>query len=294
MLRIGITSRALFDLDSSHAIFENEGLDAYKNHQVFNENLPLNPGQAFGLVKKLLNINNKFHEKKLVEVILLSRNTADTGLRVFNSIQHHGLDIKKAAFCGGNSPHIYAKSFGAHLFLSTEFQDCKSSIENGIASARIMPSKKNIIENDGLRVAFDGDSVIFSEESQKIYEEYGLEAFDKNEKSLANKPLSGGSFKPFLNELFKIQQLFSSEDCPLRIALVTARSAPSHERVIRTLREWNIRVDEALFLGGEDKVSFLKDFGADIFFDDQIKNCISTCLEVPTGQVINFNTRNYA
>ena len=188
----------------------------------------------------------------------------------------------------------YALSVNTIEFLSTEFQDCKSSIENGIASARIMPSKKNIIENDGLRVAIDGDSVIFSEESQKIYEEYGLEAFDKNEKSLANKPLSGGSFKPFLNELFKIQQLFSSEECPLRIALVTARSAPSHERVIRTLREWNIRVDEALFLGGVDKASFLKDFGADIFFDDQIKNCISTCLEVPTGQVINFNTRNYA
>ena len=246
------------------------------------------------MVKKLLNLNIKFKEKKLVEVILLSRNTADTGLRVFNSIQHHGLDIKKAAFCGGNSPHIYAKSFGAHLFLSTEFQDCKSSIENGIASARIMPSKKNLIENDGLRVAFDGDSVIFSEESQKIYEEKGLEAFDKNEKSLANKPLSGGPFKPFLNELYQIQQFFSPKECPLRIALVTARSAPSHERVIKTLREWNIRVDEALFLGGIDKASFLKDFGADIFFDDQIKNCRSTCLEVPTGQVINFNTRNYA
>ena len=294
MLRIGITSRALFDLDSSHFIFENEGLDAYKNHQVLNENLPLKPGQAFGLVKKLLNLNIKFKEKKLVEVILLSRNTADTGLRVFNSIQHHGLDIKKAAFCGGNSPHIYAKSFGAHLFLSTEFQDCKSSIENGIASARIMASKKNLIENDGLRVAFDGDSVIFSEESQKIYEEKGLEAFDENEKSLANKPLSGGPFKPFLNELYQIQQFFSSKECPLRIALVTARSAPSHERVIKTLREWNIRVDEALFLGGVDKASFLKDFGADIFFDDQIKNCRSTCMEVPTGQVINFNTRNYA
>jgi 5'-nucleotidase len=294
MLRIGITSRALFDLDSSHSIFENEGLEAYKDHQILKENIPLKPGQAFLLVKKLLNLNKQFKKEKLVEVILLSRNTADTGLRVFNSIEHHDLDIKKAAFCGGNSPHVYAKSFGAHLFLSTEFQDCKSSIENGIASARIIPSKRSFLETDDLRVAFDGDSVIFSEESQKIFDERGLKAFDKNEKDLANKPLSGGSFKSFLDELYKVQQSFPKTECPIRIALVTARSAPSHERVIKTLREWNIRVDESLFLGGMEKTSFLKNFGADIFFDDQLENCKSASLEVPTGQVINFNTRNYA
>ena len=137
MLKIGITSRALFDLDSSHLIFMNNGLEAYKEHQMVKEDCPLEPGQAFSLVRKLLNLNTKFSGKKLVEVFLLSRNTADTGLRIFNSIQHHGLDIRKAAFCGGNSPHIYAKSFGAHLFLSTEFEDCKSSINSGIASARI-------------------------------------------------------------------------------------------------------------------------------------------------------------
>ena len=291
MLKIGITSRALFDLDSSHLIFMNNGLEAYKEHQIVKEDCPLEPGQAFSLVRKLLNLNTKFSGKKLVEVFLLSRNTADTGLRIFNSIQHHGLDIKKAAFCGGNSPHIYAKSFGAHLFLSTEFEDCKSSINSGIASARIMPSRYSKVDNEILKVAFDGDSVIFSEESQKIFDECGLEAFNKNERNLADNPLSGGPFKSFLRELYKVQQIFPKDECPIRIALVTARSAPSHERVIKTLREWKIRVDESLFLGGMDKTSFLKDFGADIFFDDQIENCKSASLQVPTGQVIYFNSR---
>tara|TARA_B100000941_G_scaffold128669_1_gene90861 strand:- start:1386 stop:2264 length:879 start_codon:yes stop_codon:yes gene_type:complete len=291
MLKIGITSRALFDLDSSHLIFEKNGLEAYKEHQIVKENCPLEPGQAFSLVKKLLNLNNQFGDEKLVEVFLLSRNTADTGLRIFNSIQYHGLDIEKAAFCGGNSPHVYAKSFGAHLFLSTEFEDCKSSISSGIASARIMPSRNPQVDDETLKVAFDGDSVIFSEESQKIFDEYGLEAFNNNEKNLADSPLSGGPFKSFLRELYKVQQSFPRSECPVRIALVTARSAPSHERVIKTLREWKIRIDESLFLGGMDKASFLKDFGADIFFDDQIENCKSACLKVPTGQVINFNSR---
>ena len=291
MLKIGITSRALFDLDSSHLIFMNNGLEAYKEHQIVKEDCPLEPGQAFSLVRKLLNLNTKFSGKKLVEVFLLSRNTADTGLRIFNSIQHHGLDIRKAAFCGGNSPHIYAKSFGAHLFLSTEFEDCKSSINSGIASARVMPSRFSKVDNEILKVAFDGDSVIFSEESQKIFDKSGLEAFNKNEKNLADNPLSGGPFKSFLRELYKVQQIFPKDECPIRIALVTARSAPSHERVIKTLREWKIRVDESLFLGGMDKTSFLKDFGADIFFDDQIENCKSASLHVPTGQVIYFNSR---
>ena len=182
-----------------------------------------------------MDLNKELKGEKSVEVVLLSRNSADTGLRIFNSIEHHNLDIKRAAFCGGGSPHTYAKSFGAQLFLSTEFSDCKSSIENGVAAARIIPSGKTDINDDVLKVAFDGDSVIFSEESQSIFDTKGLEAFDENEKNLAKKPLSGGPFKPFLSQLYNIQQDFPYKYCPIRIALVTARSAPSHERVIRTL-----------------------------------------------------------
>ena len=288
MLVIGITSRALFDLDDSHKIFEDQGLEAYREYQISNENKTLNPGQAFPLVTKLLDLNKELKGEKSVEVVLLSRNSADTGLRIFNSIEHHNLDIKRAAFCGGSSPHTYAKSFGAHLFLSTEFSDCKLALKSGVAAARIIPTGIAKTRDSQLKVAFDGDAVIFSEESQEIYDSQGLDAFDKNEKNLANKPLSGGPFKPFLSELHRIQNLFPQSDCPIRIALVTARSAPSHERVIRTLRDWKIRIDESLFLGGLQKVEFLKVYQADIFFDDQEENCDSASEEVPTGQVVNL------
>jgi len=290
MLVIGITSRALFDLDDSHKIFEDQGLEAYREYQISNENKILNPGQAFPLVKKLLNLSRKLKEEKSVEVVLLSRNSADTGLRIFNSIEHHNLDIKRAAFCGGNSPHTYAKSFGAHLFLSTEFSDCKLALKSGVAAARIIPTGVAKTKESQLKVAFDGDAVIFSEESQEIYDSQGLDAFDRNEKNLANKPLLGGPFKPFLSELHRLQNLFPQSECPIRIALVTARSAPSHERVIRTLRDWKIRIDESLFLGGLRKAEFLKVYQADIFFDDQEENCGSASEEVPTGQVVNLKS----
>ena len=290
MLVIGITSRALFDLDDSHKVFEEQGLEAYREYQISKENEALHPGQAFPLVTKLLHLNKKLKGEKSVEVVLLSRNSSDTGLRIFNSIEHHNLDIKRAAFCGGNSPHTYAKSFGAHLFLSTEFSDCKLALKSGIAAARIIPTGIAKTRDSQLKVAFDGDAVIFSEESQEIYDSQGLVAFDKNEKTLANKPLSGGPFKPFLSELYRLQSLFPQSECPIRIALVTARSAPSHKRVIKTLREWKIRVDESLFLGGLQKVDFLKVYQADIFFDDQEENCDSASEEVPTGQVINLKS----
>ena len=289
MLVIGITSRALFDLDFSHDIFKKDGLESYRKFQISNENVPLSPGRAFPLVKKLLSLNNKIKGNRNVEVILLSRNSSDTGLRIFNSIEHHNLDIKRAVFCSGGSPHAYAKSFGAHLFLSTEASDCRSSMKSGVASARIFPSSVPFSEDETLKVAFDGDSVIFSEDSQSIYDKYGIKAFEKNEKSLAKLPLTGGPFKSFLFELHKLQKKFLPSNCPIKIALVTARSAPTHERVIRTLREWGIRIDECLFLGGLEKGSFLKVFDADIFFDDQIENCSSASTFVPTAHVISIN-----
>ena len=288
MLVIGITSRALFDLDDSHKVFEEQGLEAYREYQISKENEALNPGQAFPLVTKLLDLNKHLKQEKSVEVVLLSRNSADTGLRIFNSIEHHNLDIKRAAFCGGNSPHTYAKSFGAHLFLSTEFSDCKLALQSGVAAARIIPTGIPKTRDSQLKIAFDGDAVIFSEESQEIYDSQGLDAFDMNEKTLAKRPLLGGPFKPFLSELNRLQNLFPQSECPMRIALVTARSAPSHERVIRTLREWKIRIDESLFLGGLQKVDFLKVYQADIFFDDQEENCDLASEEVPTGHVINL------
>lgn len=273
-LVIAISSRALFDLSESHAIYEREGVAAYSNYQIAHENEALTPGVAFNLVKKLLALN-KGREEPLVEVLLLSRNSADTGLRVFNSIRHYNLDITRAAFSSGESPYSYVSAFNTHLFLSADPEDVRKALDEGFAAATILSKTTAINDSAELRIAFDGDSVLFSDESERIYQEHGLEAFVANEAEHAERPLQGGPFKPFLAALHKIQQAFPEKQCPIRTALVTARSAPSHERVIKTLRAWGIRIDEAIFLGGLAKGEFLKAFKADFFFDDQQGHCES-------------------
>ena len=287
-LIIGISSRALFDLDESHEIYEKDGVESYKQYQIENEEKTLKPGEAFHLVKKILSLNSYYNNDKRIEVILLSRNSSDTGLRIRNSIEDHGLDISRAAFCGGESPHRYVKDFGVHLFLSSSIEDVKLAIDGNVAAARIVSSGLNhqdkSLDKNQLRIAFDGDAVIFSDESEKIYHEKGLNAFIKNEKNAKN-PLKAGPFKNFLLELNKIQNDFDQESCPIRTALVTARSAPSDKRVIKTLREWGVRIDESLFLGGMPKKDFLKSFNADIFFDDQKNNIIDVSNELTSGHV---------
>ena len=287
-LVVAVSSRALFDLDESHAIFENEGVEAYCRYQIEHEEIPLQPGVAFSLVKKLLVLNARTPDNPRVEVILLSRNSADTGLRIFNSIQHHGLSISRAAFTRGESTHPYISSFGAHLFLSAEPEDVRKALDAGFAAATILPSDTSLAGTGNpsqLRIAFDGDAVLFSDESERIFKRDGLGAFESNEALTAKQPLPGGPFKNFLALLHRIQLDYPPENSPIRTALITARGAPAHERVIRTLRAWNIRIDEALFLGGMDKGKFLKAFGADIFFDDQQKHCESARLHVATGHV---------
>ncbi len=288
-LVVAISSRALFDLDDSHAVFEAEGVDAYCKYQIEHEDDPLEPGVAFTLVQKILALNGIYAGSASVEVILLSRNSADTGLRIFNSIAHHKLDIIRAAFCGGVSPYRYVSSMGAHLFLSADQGDVAQALGAGIAAATILPSKSGSTHPSGsgtqLRIAFDGDAVIFSDEAERVFKAEGLDAFTKSEKAAARKPLSGGPFKEFLSVLHRLQVAAPAGSLPIRTALVTARSAPAHERVIRTLRAWNIRIDEAFFLGGMDKSDFLRSFGADIFFDDQTGHCDKARQHVPTGHV---------
>lgn len=285
-LVIAISSRALFDLDESHEIYENEGVENYAKYQIENEETPLSPGAAFSLVKKLLALNVNQSESPVVEVVLLSRNSADTGLRIFNSIKHYQLDITRAAFTSGQSPYRYVSAFASHLFLSTDPQDVRAALEDGFAAATILPRKYNPQDTSAeLRFAFDGDAVIFSDEAEKIYKKRGLQAFTENETASANEPLAGGPFKNFLAALHRLQKEYTIEQCPIRTALVTARSAPAHERVIKTLRDWNIRIDEALFLGGMPKGQFLKSFGADVFFDDQTSHCDSASEHVATGHV---------
>ena len=283
-LVIAISSRALFNLEDSHRVFEEEGLDAYQQYQISKEDQPLEQGDAFLLVQKLLGLN-KLLDESPVQVILLSRNSADTGLRVFNSIQHYGLDISRAAFSGGESPYRYISAFNSHLFLSTDGADVRQALESGVAAATILPSEKSVTPNEKLKIAFDGDAVLFSDDSEKIFKHEGLAAFTENEKQAANEPLSGGPFKPILAALQQIQMAFPPGESPLRTCLVTARAAPAHERVVRTLRAWNIRIDEALFLGGLDKGEFLHAFDADVFFDDQEGHCESARNHVATGHV---------
>lgn len=290
-LVIGISSRALFDMSESHALFEARGLEAYAEYQVENENVILEPGVAFPLAKKLLALNEDGVEHPRVEVILLSRNSADTGLRIFNTIEHHGLNIERAAFTNGESPYKYMEAYGADLLLSTNASDVRKALERGYAAATILPGRASGDGSGQLRIAFDGDAVIFSDEAERIYQERGLEEFHSSEQQAANQPLSGGPFKGVLEALHKIQSAFPIENNPIRTALVTARSAPAHKRVVLTLREWGIRIDEALFLGGKEKGEFLKAFGADIFFDDQQVHIDSakrhvTSAHVPHG-VIN-------
>ncbi len=281
-LVIAISSRALFDLDESDRVYEAEGVDAYALYQIAHENEILKPGTAFPLVKKLLQLNRNEH---LVEVILLSRNSADTGLRIFNSIQHYKLNISRAAFTSGQSPYQYISAFGSHLFLSTHREDVDRALCRGCGAALILPSKSDEEHPDLLRVAFDGDAVLFNDESERIFQEQGIEAFHANEAKQAQNPLPGGPFKGFLQALHRLQQHFPDDNCPIRTALITARQAPAHERVIRTLRSWNIRIDEALFLGGLSKGEFLQAFHADIFFDDQVTHCESAKQHVTTAHV---------
>jgi len=287
-LVVAISSRALFDLEESHRVFQEQGVDAYCRYQIERENEVLDPGVAFPLVKKLLRLNES--GKSWVEVVLISRNSADTGLRIFNSMRHYDLEITRAAFSGGERPYRYVRPFNAHLYLSADPLDVGSALADGFAAATILPSKVglNIGEagtGDQLRIAFDGDAVLFGDEAERVYQQQGLVAFSKAEQAAADTPLPGGPFKNVLAALHRIQSAYPPERAPIRTALLTARSVPAHERVIRTLRVWDIRIDEAVFLGGLDKGEFLRSFGADIFFDDQRGHCDSARQHVPTGHV---------
>jgi len=287
LLTVAVSSSALFDLTESDSIYQHEGLEAYRRYQIQHEEQVLEPGEGFLLVKKLLSLNDQLGDSP-VEVILLSRNSADTGLRVFNSIEAHKLNITRAAFCSGDSPYKYIRAFGSDLFLSTNAEDVRQALEQQVAAATLIGStvagNRRRFSNQ-LKIAFDGDSVLFSDEAERVFQESGLDAFSRSEASSAEEPLEGGPFKNFLFALHKLQQQFSDDDLPIRTALVTSRGAPAHERVIKTLRHWDIRLDESLFLGGRDKGEFLKSFEADIFFDDQAVHCENASSHVASGHV---------
>ena len=281
-LVIGITSRALFDLEYENNIYNEKGLTEYSKYQIQNENDTLKTGTAFSLVKALLDLNNKF-KTPIVEVIIMSRNSPETGLRVFNSIEKLGLGIVRAAFSGGGDIAKYLTAFDIDLFLSKNEIDVQEAIDAGFAAALIYDVPKDYTPDDKeIRIAFDGDAVIFSDESEAIYRENGLEAFSEHEKANAEKALPDGPFAKLLRTLSTIKEKYPNI---LRIAIITARDSPAHKRVILTLRQWGVKVDEAFFLGGVEKKAVLKAFNAHIFFDDQDTHVKPASTEIPSGRV---------
>jgi 5'-nucleotidase len=283
-LVVAISSRALFDFELENEVFEQGDDRAYMDLQLSKLDEPAKPGVAFSLVKKLLAFNS--NDIKRVEVVILSRNDPVSGMRVFRSAQHYGLNVQRGTFTRGQPPWRYLKPLHANLFLSTHLSDVRAALEAGVPAAQVYPQSTHAssAHPNEVRIAFDGDAVLFSDEAERVFQEQGLSAFQQHEKDNANLPLSGGPFKPLLEALHRLQQ----EGTPtmrLRTALVTARSAPAHERAIRTLMNWNIEVDEAMFLGGLAKGEFLREFEPDFFFDDQTGHVNSAAMHVPSGHV---------
>ena len=293
-LVIGISSRALFDLEHENEIFEKQGLSVYEEYQVEHENDILQKGAAFQLAKAFLNLNS-LQKERLVEVIVMSRNNPNVSLRIFNSIQDYNLDITRAALTSGAEIAPYLKAFKTDLFLSANETDVRQAINNDIAAGMILTGsqhadRKNQI--DQIRIAFDGDAVLFSADSERIYQHQGMAAFQEHEQVKANIPLARGPFANFLETIAHIQKSFAGlEKPPIRTALVTSRNAPAHERAIKTLRYWNVRIDEAFFLGGVSKRDVLSAFGAHIFFDDQRVHT-DPASEVVTSAVVPYRSND--
>jgi 5'-nucleotidase len=283
-LVVAISSRALFDFEEENQVFEQGDDRAYMKLQLERLEEPAKPGVAFSLVKKLLAFNDAKTQR--VEVVILSRNDPVSGMRVFRSAQHYGLPIQRGSFTRGQSPWRYLKPLNANLFLSTHLSDVRAALDAGVPAAQVYPHSAHASEEHPheVRIAFDGDAVLFSDEAERVFQAEGLSAFQAHERAKAAQPLLAGPFKPLLAALHRLQQ----EGTPamrIRTALVTARSAPAHERAIRTLMEWNIEVDEAMFLGGLPKGEFLKEFEPDFFFDDQTGHIESAAQHVPAGHV---------
>jgi len=301
-LVVAISSRALFDFEEENEVFEQGDDRAYMALQLQRLDIPARPGVAFSLVQKLLAFNTapdgpvgatsvdhgglKPALQKPVEVVVLSRNDPVSGMRVFRSAQHYGLAIERGSFTRGQPPWRYLKPLHANLFLSTHLSDVRAALEAGVPAAQVYP--RSVHASDAhpaeVRIAFDGDAVLFSDEAEQVYQTQGLQAFQQHEIEKAAQPLPDGPFKPLLFALQRLQQA-GTPAMRIRTALVTARSAPAHERAIRTLMNWNIEVDEAMFLGGLAKGEFLREFEPDFFFDDQTGHIESAARHVPAGHV---------
>jgi len=282
-LVVAISSRALFDFEEENSVFESNDDRAYMQLQLQRLEQPARPGVAFSLVNKLLAFNDG---RARVEVVILSRNDPVSGMRVFRSAQHYGLTVQRGVFTRGQPPWRYLRPLAANLFLSTNEADVRSALAEGVPAARVYPqsARASAAHPHEVRIAFDGDAVLFSDEAERVYQDHGLDAFQSHEREHADRPLPPGPFKPLLEALHRLQR-DPVDGMQLRTALVTARSAPAHERAIRTLMQWQVQVDEAMFLGGLPKGTFLREFEPDFFFDDQTGHILNAAPHVPSGHV---------
>ncbi len=283
-LVVAISSRALFDFEEENLVYETGDLKAYEALQRARLNVPAAPGVAFALIRKLLALNTDAHR---VEVVILSRSDPISGLRAFSSCREHGLEIQRGVFTRGRPPFSYLLPLNASLFLSANQDDVRDALAAGFPAARVLPESATMERNaNEIRIAFDGDAVLFSDEAERIFQRDGLGAFVSHERDNRELPLAPGPLQPLLEALHRLQKL-ADQNAQMRIrtALVTARSAPAHERAIRTLMAWDIEIDEAMFLGGLDKGPFLREFEPDFFFDDQIRHCESARSVTATGHV---------
>ena len=286
LLVVAISSRALFDFEEETRVFDASDDSAYRELQLARIGEPAKPGIAFPLVRKLLAFNADGVRR--VEVVILSRNDPVSGLRVFHSIKRAELAIERAVFTRGRSPYAYLEPLNANLFLSANVDDVRAALAAGFPAAHVY-LQSHLVDShpDEVRIAFDGDAVLFADEAERIYQQQGLSAFQSHEADRATRPLPPGPFKPLLEALHRLQLADDRNQVSmkLRTALVTARSAPAHERAIRTLMDWSIDVDEAMFLGGLEKGPFLREFEPDFYFDDQTRHVESAGAHVPAGHV---------
>ncbi len=286
-LVVAISSRALFDFEEENLLFDQGQAQAYMRLQLERLDVAARPGVAFSLVRKLLAFNEPGHQR--VEVVVLSRNDPVSGMRVFRSAKAHGLaSVQRGVFTQGAAPFRYLRPLGAHLFVSANAADVSEALAMGCPAARV--ATQSVQASAGhpheVRIAFDGDAVLFSDEAERVFQSSGLDAFQAHELEKALLPLPPGPFKPFLFALNRLQQDSAhAHGMAIRTALVTARGAPAHERAIQTLMGWKVAVDEAMFLGGLPKGEFLREFEPDFFFDDQTGHVSAAALHVPSGHV---------
>lgn len=285
-LVVAMASRALFDFEEENRVFEASPDDrAYMALQLSRINDPAPAGVAFHLARKLLAFNADGTDR--VEVVILSRNDPVSGLRVFRSAAANQLRIERGVFTRGRGPYRYLTPLRASLFLSASEEDVRDALAAGFPAARVYPESAADADRHPteVRIAFDGDAVLFSDQAERVYQQEGMKAFQQHERLHVADPLPPGPFKPLLEALQALHQKAPGAPMRIRTALVTARSAPAHERAIQTLMTWNIDVDEAMFLGGLDKAPFLREFEPDFFFDDQTRYCESAARVAPTGHV---------